>query len=90
MQRDLTAGFHFSITGELISNDSYVIILTIQSSFVRIDVQTVAFPLPLDYLTLDKNRRFFVSVTDGRITKNTRAALLDRQSLNWSEILDGL
>ena len=86
MQNDSTAEFYFSITSESILD-----LLSLNSIYLyTLGVQTYTFPLLSDYFTLNKNRSFFVSVSDGLIIKETRAALLNQQSLHWSEILDGL
>ena len=76
----------FSITGGPILNRH----LFDWVNDATIDIQTDVFPLPSTFLTLERNRRFIVSVTDGKITKTTRAAPLDLQSLRWTENLGDL
>lgn len=56
----------------------------------KIDIQTETFSIPKDYLTPNKNRRFFVSASDGRNTHSTSRVTLHGQSLQWSETLAGL
>ncbi len=78
------AALHFRITSE----SNYSSGLKIHPFYL--DVQTVTFPIPKDAFTLHKNRRFFVSASDGRITKDTGAVPLEGKALHWNETLDGL
>ena len=61
---------------------------------VATDIQTATFPIPSRFPTAifksRKGRRFYVSVTDGRITKDTTEAPIEGLSLHWNETLDGL
>ena len=83
----MQSDFHFTITGEL-SNNWYLTVFKL--TIVITDIQTATFPLPSRVFPKIRTQRFFVYVDDGRITKNTEDALLDGQSLHWSEELDGL
>jgi len=62
------------------------------SSSSQTDIQAITFLLPTAVFKSEKERRFFVSATDGRVTKVTALAQINGQSasLDWNETLNGL
>jgi len=75
----------FSLTGESILTSSIV-----GFTFFYADIRTVNFVLPKSYLKSNETRRFYVSVSDGRVTKKTASVKCEGHSLRWSGALDGL
>ncbi len=82
---DASPEIHFNITSESIS-----LCLYLKHHLSFSDIQTLTFPIPSSFFT--KDRRFYVSASDGRITKKTALIKIDslRQPLVWNENLDGL
>ena len=60
------------------------------SSPFQTDIQTVTFPLSATIFKSEEDRRFFVSATDGRTTRDTALAQIDGQSVRWNELLNEL
>ena len=79
------ARLYFNITSKSIAFKFFL-----QDSNLPIGVETVTFPVPRNLWTRDRNRRFFVSATDGTTTKQTTAVLLQGHFLRWNDPLDGL